>query len=72
MNIASRMESNGMPGKVNISAAVYDMIKDRYACSYRGKIEAKNIGEIDMYFVDHELEVVEDFHSTLLLEQNSN
>lgn len=72
VNIASRMESNGMPGKVNISAAVYDMIKDRYACSYRGKIEAKNIGEIDMYFVDHELEAVEDFHSTLLLEQNSN
>jgi len=54
VNIASRMESNGMPGKVNISSAAYELIKDRFECSYRGKLEAKNIGEIDMYFVDRE------------------
>lgn len=52
VNIASRMESNGEPGKVNISAATYELIKDRYRCSYRGKISAKNIGEVDMYFVE--------------------
>ena len=49
------MESNGMPGKVNISAATYEQVRDKFACSYRGKIDAKNIGQIDMYFVDHEL-----------------
>ncbi len=54
VNIASRMESNGEPGKVNISAATYELIKDYYECSYRGKISAKNIGEIDMYFIEHE------------------
>ena len=54
VNIASRMESNGEPGKVNISSAIYEVIKDHYSCSYRGKISAKNIGEIDMYFIDHE------------------
>ena len=54
VNIASRMESNGEPGRVNISASVYELIKDKYACSYRGKIYAKNVGEIDMYFVDQE------------------
>lgn len=52
VNIASRMESSGAPGKVNISAAVYDRIKEYYHCAYRGKVFAKNIGEIDMYFVD--------------------
>ncbi|MBC7534372.1 MAG: tetratricopeptide repeat protein [Ferruginibacter sp.] len=52
VNVASRMESNGEPGRVNISAATYELIKDQYACTYRGKIFAKNIGEIDMYFVD--------------------
>jgi class 3 adenylate cyclase len=52
VNIASRMESNGEPGRVNISATTYEIIKDVYNCSYRGKISAKNIGEIDMYFVD--------------------
>ena len=54
VNIASRMESNGEPGKVNISSATYELIKDYYECSYRGKISAKNIGEIDMYFIEHE------------------
>jgi class 3 adenylate cyclase len=52
VNIASRMESNGEVGKVNISSATYNMVKDSYKCEYRGKISAKNIGEIDMYFID--------------------
>ncbi len=55
VNIASRMESNGEPGRVNISAATYDLIKDKYDCTYRGKIFAKNIGDIDMYFVENEI-----------------
>ena len=55
VNVASRMESNGEPGRVNISAATYELIKDKYACTYRGKIFAKNIGEIDMYFVEEAL-----------------
>ena len=45
------MESNGEVGKVNISAATYQLVKDHYQCVHRGKISAKNIGEIDMYFV---------------------
>lgn len=51
VNIASRMESNGEPGMLNISADTYELIKDRFECTYRGKIYAKNVGEIDMYFV---------------------
>ena len=54
VNIASRMESNGEPGKVNISSATYELIKDYYECTHRGKISAKNVGEIDMYFIGHE------------------
>ncbi len=52
VNIASRMESNGAPGQVNISAPLYDIVKDKYTCTYRGKIYAKNVGDIDMYFVE--------------------
>jgi class 3 adenylate cyclase len=52
VNIASRMESNGEPGKVNISASTYAHVKDEFPCVHRGKIHAKNIGEVDMYFVD--------------------
>jgi len=54
VNIASRMESNGEPGQVNVSSDTYELIKDKYKCSYRGKVYAKNIGEIDMYFVNSE------------------
>ena len=52
VNTASRMESSGEVGKVNISGSTYELIKDDFDCSYRGKIQAKNKGEIDMYFVD--------------------
>jgi len=52
VNIASRMESSGEPGKVNISGVTYAYIKDFFSCTYRGMIPAKNKGEIDMYFVD--------------------
>lgn len=54
VNIASRMESNGMPGQINISSSIYQLIKDKYTCIHRGKIHAKNIGEIDMYFIEAE------------------
>jgi len=57
VNIASRMESNGAPGRVNISAGVYELVKEVYNCSHRGKISAKNVGEIDMYFVDEKVNV---------------
>jgi class 3 adenylate cyclase len=52
VNIASRMESNGAPGQVNISSSTYELVKDDFECSYRGKINAKNVGEVDMYFVE--------------------
>jgi class 3 adenylate cyclase len=55
VNVASRMESNGEPGRVNISSATYELIKDKYLCTHRGKIFAKNIGEVDMYFVENEI-----------------
>jgi class 3 adenylate cyclase len=54
VNIASRMESNGTPGRVNISADTYEIIKNRFECSHRGKIYAKNLGELDMYYVEYE------------------
>jgi adenylate cyclase len=52
VNIASRLESSGEEGKINISGSTYALVKDRFACHYRGKIEARNRGEFDMYFVE--------------------
>jgi class 3 adenylate cyclase len=52
VNTASRMESSGEVGKVNISQTTYDLVKDKFNCVHRGKIKAKGKGEIDMYFVE--------------------
>lgn len=52
VNIAARMESSGETGKVNISGTTYDLVKDKFKFTYRGKIQAKNKGELDMYFVE--------------------
>ena len=74
VNIASRMESSGEAGKVNISGTTYELVKDKFTSSgsashllpgekqsgkfifiHRGKIQAKNKGEIDMYFVERSI-----------------
>jgi len=51
VNTASRMESSGEVGKVNISGHTHDRVRDLFQFHYRGKVEAKGKGEIDMYFV---------------------
>jgi adenylate cyclase len=52
VNIASRMESNSIPGRINISENTYALIKDDYECEYRGEIAVKNRGMMKMYFVN--------------------
>lgn len=54
VNTASRMESSGEVNKVNISGTTYELIREKFICTYRGKVSAKNKGEIDMYFVEKE------------------
>ncbi|TGM91772.1 GAF domain-containing protein [Leptospira levettii] len=51
VNTASRMESSGTPGKINVSGTTYDMIKEVFECEYRGKVNAKNKGEVEMFYV---------------------
>ena len=52
VNIASRMETNGEAGKINVSGPVYEACKDNFDFHHRGKIEIKNKGKVDMYFVE--------------------
>ncbi|MGZ8556933.1 MAG: adenylate/guanylate cyclase domain-containing protein [Chitinophagaceae bacterium] len=52
VNLASQMEQHSEEGKVNISGATYNLVKDSFQCNYRGKIGAKSKGQIDMYFVE--------------------
>jgi hypothetical protein len=47
------MESNGKVGKINISGDTFALIKDDFTCTHRGKIEVKNKGMLDMYFIEN-------------------
>ena len=51
VNIASRMESAGEPGKLNVSADTAGVIRDFFHTEPRGEIEVKNRGSMEMYFV---------------------
>lgn len=52
VNTASRMESSGEPGKINISGTTYEFVKDFFDCKHRGRMPVKYKGEVDMYFVE--------------------
>lgn len=54
VNMATRMESSGEVGKVNLSQATYDLVKEdtKFNFTSRGKVKAKNKGEVEMYFVE--------------------
>ena len=53
VNTAARMEQNSTPGKVNISEGTQLLIKETFNCTYRGKLQVKGKGEMDMYFVEN-------------------
>lgn len=51
VNTAARMEQSSSAGRINISGSTHDRVKDLFNFEHRGKIHAKNKGEIDMYYV---------------------
>lgn len=51
VNVASRMETNGEAGKVNISETTYDLIKHQFRCTYHGNYQ-ENSNEIGMYWIE--------------------
>ncbi len=55
VNIASRIESHGEVGRLNISESTYEKIKDNFKCEFRGKIEVKNKGKMPIYRVVNEI-----------------
>ena len=51
VNKASHLESSSEQGKINISEETYQIVKDKFACTFRGSKMAKNLGKVNMYFV---------------------
>lgn len=51
VNVASRMESEGTPGAIQIGPATYELLRDRYECERRGTISVKGKGEMETYLL---------------------
>ncbi|HEX3300406.1 MAG TPA: adenylate/guanylate cyclase domain-containing protein [Actinomycetota bacterium] len=51
VNTASRMESNGMPGRIQITRATYELVKDAFVCEERGTIPVKGKGEMETWYL---------------------
>jgi len=51
VNTASRMESHGIPGQIQVTQRTYDLIRDEFECEARGPIPIKGKGEMETYFV---------------------
>lgn len=51
VNLASRMESCSVANKINVSAYTFELIREVFPCEYRGKIETKDRGKLEMYYV---------------------
>jgi len=51
VNTASRMESQGKPGRIQITKATYELIRDEFQCELQGPIEVKGKGEMETWFL---------------------
>ncbi len=52
VNTASRMESHGIPGYIQVTAATYELLKDQYVFDKRGPIEIKGKGKMTTYILE--------------------
>jgi len=51
VNTASRMESNGTPGEIQMTRATYELLRDEFVCRPRGTIEVKGKGEMETWYL---------------------
>ena len=56
VNTASRMESHGVPQKIQVTQTVAEILKDEFVCEPRGRIEVKGKGEMEVWFLIGEKE----------------
>ncbi len=51
VNVASRMESSGVPGKIQVTEATYERLKERYEFEKRGQVAVKGRGDMTTYWL---------------------
>jgi guanylate cyclase len=51
VNTASRMESEGVPGSIQVTPATYELVRDGFVCESRGVVSVKGKGDMETYFI---------------------
>jgi class 3 adenylate cyclase len=51
VNAASRMESHGLPGQIQITGAAHELLQGKFLCRHRGRISVKGIGPMDTWLL---------------------
>jgi guanylate cyclase len=51
VNVASRMESQGQPGKIQISHNTHDLLGGEFACQPRGPVQIRGKGQMETWFL---------------------
>ena len=51
VNTASRMETHGMPGEIQITRTTYELLKDEFVCRWRGTIDVKGQGQMETWYL---------------------
>jgi guanylate cyclase len=51
VNLASRMESHGTGGAIQITRATYELVKDDFVCEPKGTVRVKGAGEVEAWHV---------------------
>ena len=74
VNVASRMESTGIPSKIQVSLSTYELLKDDYEFEERGEINVKGKGKMKTFIFKQrkELEVINDDENEIIIENETN
>jgi adenylate cyclase len=56
VNLASRLESHGLPGEIQVSDAVREALRDRFVFEKRGEIQVKGVGRLTTWLLKQETE----------------
>jgi adenylate cyclase len=51
VNMASRMESHGLPGKIQITRTTWELVQDEFDCETRGVVEVKGKGQVETWYL---------------------
>ena len=51
VNMASRMESHGLPGLIQVTDSTYALLKEKYALEKRGTVSIKGVGNMNTYYL---------------------